>query len=81
MPGILPFDIDWEYREDPDAAEDWDTDLAKSKAGGICYFLDTVQPGEKLVLQLRQRPAGFNFGGYTAVLVQTVEGRLEARLG
>lgn len=75
------FDVVWEERQDPDEAEDHQTELAASKAGGTCYFWDLVQPGERLLLQLRQQPGGFNFGGYTAVVVQTASGELETRLG
>ena len=67
-PRVLPHDVAWEYREDPDEATDDDVDLAQSKAGGTCYFIDVIQPGERLLLQLRQFPAQFNFGGYTMVV-------------
>jgi len=78
---IKPFDIEWELREDPDIATGDDVDLTDSKAGGTCYFLDVVGEGETLVFQLDQQPAGFNFGGYTAVVVRTKEGNLVVRLG
>jgi hypothetical protein len=78
---IKSFDIEWDYREDPDQAASDDVDLTGSKAGGTCYFSDVVRPDEVLVLQLRQFPAGFNFGGYTAVLVRTGDGSLVVRLG
>lgn len=68
QPGVAAFDVAWEYREDPLEAGDDDVGLAQSKAGGTCYFLDAVQPGERLLLQLRQYPAGINFGGYTMVV-------------
>jgi hypothetical protein len=68
-PRIKPFDIEWDYREDPDEADGDAVELTESKAGGTCYFSDTVGKNETLLLQLRQRPAGFNFGGYTAVVV------------
>jgi len=80
-PRIRHFDIRWEPRKDPDEATDDDVVLTESKAGGTCYFHDTVQAGETMLLQLRQRPAGFNFGGYTVVLVRTVDGSLVTRLG
>jgi hypothetical protein len=80
-PEIRPHDVVYEYREDPDAVEPHQTDLAKSKVGGTCYFFDLVRPGETLHLQLRQQPAGFNFGGYTAVVVRTSDGAVECRLG
>lgn len=81
MPGVLPFDVEWEYQEDPDTVGDDQTELAMSKAGGICYFWGVVGMGERLVLQLRQGPAGFNFGGYSAVVVQEATGQLVVRLG
>jgi hypothetical protein len=76
-----PFDITWEERDDPDEVENWQTELAASKAGGTCYFWGMIQPGERLLLQLWQQPGQFNFGGYTAVVVQTTSGELEVRLG
>jgi hypothetical protein len=78
---IRQHDVVWEIREDPDQAEDWQTDVGFSKAGGSCYFLNTIGPNEKLLLQLTEQPAGLNFGGYTAVVVQIVDGRVEARSG
>jgi hypothetical protein len=62
-PAVIPHDIEWEYREDPDDAPDWRTDLASSKLGGVCYFPDAIDPDERLLLFLDERPAGFNFGG------------------
>ena len=78
---IDSFDIEWEYRVDPEVATIDDVELAESKAGGTCYFDDMVDEGELLLLQLRQHPAGFNFGGYSAVIIQTKNGDLEVRLG
>jgi hypothetical protein len=75
------FDIEWEEQDDPDEPEDWQTDLAASKAGGTCFFWDVIQTGERLVLQLRQQPGQFNFGSYTAVVVETETGQIESRLG
>jgi hypothetical protein len=69
QPGILPHDIHWEYKEDPDEATDDDVHLAHSKAGGTCYFYDCLQPGERVFLQLREQPGNFNFGGRTLVFV------------
>lgn len=80
-PRIRRFDIEWEYKEDPDRATSDDVDLGLSKIGGTCYFSNTVREGEELVLQLDQRPAKLNFGGYTAVVVRTKDGALETRLG
>ncbi len=80
-PGVIPHSISWEYREDPDLVEDWRVDLAKSKSGGTCYFLDCIQPGERLLLQLEQQPCGLNFGGYTLVLSLTKSGQIRVTLG
>jgi len=71
QPGVVPHDIMWESRSDPDEASIDDVDLAQSKAGGICYFDGCLNPGEKLLVQLRQYPGKFNFGGYTLVLAIT----------
>jgi len=80
-PRTPQLDIQWDEMEDPDEPEDLQTELAHSKIGGTCYFWDLIQNGESLILQLRQQPGGFNFGGFTAVIVQTTTGTLETRLG
>jgi hypothetical protein len=80
-PRIKPFDIEWDYREDPDESDSDAVELTESKAGGTCYFSDTVRKNETLLLQLLQRPGGFNFGGYTAVVVRAEDGTLVVRLG
>jgi WD40 repeat protein len=68
-------------KEDPDEATDDNADLAKSKAGGTCYFSDVIQPGERLLHQLRQFPAEFNFGGYTMVLAMSKDRTIRVTLG
>jgi hypothetical protein len=79
--GIHPHDISWEFRYDPDEVEDSQTELAQSKTGGSCYFWDTLQGEERLLLQLQQRPCGLNFGGYTTVVAVDVRGKLRVALG
>lgn len=79
--GVVPHDIVWQYNEDPDEATDDDVDLAKSKAGGTCYFSGIIRPGERLLLQLRQFPAEFNFGGYTMVLALNKDQMIRVALG
>jgi hypothetical protein len=81
QPGVLPFDVAWEPRDDPAETTDDAVELASSKAGGTCYFLDALRPGERLLLQVRQLPAGFNFGGYTAVVAVSEDGELRVGLG
>jgi hypothetical protein len=81
QPGVLPHDIAWEYHDDPVEATDDDVDLTRSKVGGTCYFLDAIQPGERLLLQLRQNPAKINFGGYTLVLAIGEHGGIRGTLG
>jgi hypothetical protein len=79
-PEIEFFEIEWALREDPEFFDDWQTDLALSKAGGVCYFMNTVDEHESLLLQVNELPVGFNFGGFTAVVVRTEDGRVEVRL-
>jgi hypothetical protein len=79
--GVLPFDVAWDRRNDPTEANDEDVELTASKAGGTCYFLDALLPGERLLLQVRQFPAGFNFGGYTAVVAVGKGSELRVCLG
>jgi hypothetical protein len=81
QPGVRPFDVDWERRDDPAEATDDDVELTASKAGGTCYFLDALRPAERLLLQLRQFPAAFNFGGYTAVVAVSEGSELRVGLG
>ena len=80
-PEVIPHDVAWEQRDDPDQATVDDDDLAKSKVGGTCYFSDCLDPGEKLLLQLRQQPGGFHFGGYTLVLAINEQGVIRPTLG
>jgi hypothetical protein len=81
QPGVLPFDVAWERRDDPALATDDAVELTASKAGGTCYFLNALRPGERLLLQLRQFPAEYNFGGYTAVVAVGEGGVLRVGLG
>lgn len=81
QPDVQPFDVEWEYREDPENFDHWQTDLCDSKAGGTCYFSFDLNPHDSLLLQLSEDPGGFNFGGYTPVIVRTSDGRLQVRLG
>ena len=69
-PGVLPHDIEWEYREDPDESDEHNLELAASKLWGRCYFGD-LAPGERLLLFLDEQPAGFNFGGDELMLAIT----------
>jgi hypothetical protein len=81
QPGVIAHDIEWEVRSDPDEASLDDVELAKSKAGGTCYFDGCLDPGERLLLQLRERPGEFNFGGYTMVLTINQQGEIRATIG
>lgn len=80
-PNIRPHDVAWDARTDPGEAEDWQTELAKSKAGGVCYFFDYLNDGERLLLQLNQNPCGLNFGGYSLVLATDADMRLRVAMG
>jgi hypothetical protein len=62
-PDAAPHDIEWEYREDPDESGDDSLDLVASKLWGTCYFPHALNPGERLLLFLDEKPVGFNFGG------------------
>jgi len=62
-PRVIPHDIEWEYREDPDEPTDEQVKVAASKLGGACYFAHALNPGERLLLFLDEQPADFNFGG------------------
>jgi hypothetical protein len=80
-PGVRPHDIAWEGRPDPDAVDPWQTELAESKAGGVCYFSDCLRVNEQLALQLSEQPCGLNFGGYTLVVAVGTGGQIRAALG
>lgn len=75
-PRVAPHDIRWEYRPDPDEARDWEAELAASKLGGVCYFADALDPGERLLLFLAERPVGFNFGGDELMLAINAAGAI-----
>jgi hypothetical protein len=81
QPGVLPHDIGWEAREDPETRTTDDVHLAKSKAGGTCYFRNKIRPGERLLLQLREYPAEINFGGYTMVIAVNEQQLIRVTLG
>ena len=55
------FDIEWEYRDDPDSSEQ--LERVDSKLWGTCFFSGVIGDGERLLLTLDEDPAGFNFGG------------------
>jgi hypothetical protein len=75
-PEVVPHDIEWEYREDPDEAPDWKDDLAASKIGGLCYFSHAIDSGERLLLFLDEDPANFNFGGDELMLAINEAGEI-----
>jgi hypothetical protein len=81
QPGVLLHDIEWEARVDPESRTTDDVHLAKSKAGGTCYFSDKIRPGERLLLQLREYPAEINFGGFTMVLAINDQQAIRVMLG
>ena len=81
QPGVVPHDIEWEVRSDPDEASMGDVELAKSKTGGTCYFDGCLDPGERLLLQLQEYPGDLDFGGWTDLLILHQEGRIRATIG
>ncbi len=79
-PDLQPFDIGWDYREDPD---DFGADYSRvigSKAQGTCCYANYLSSEERLILTLEEYPAGFNFGGRTLFVIVNVKRELEARL-
>jgi hypothetical protein len=60
-PGVKPFDIQWEYREDPDDSEQ--IERVDSKLWGTCFFSRVIGEGKRLLLTFDEDPACFNFGG------------------
>ena len=75
-PEVIPHDIEWEYREDPDEATDDQVELAASKIGGACYFSHALDPSERLLLFLDEDPANFNFGGDELMLAINESGAI-----
>jgi hypothetical protein len=65
---VIPHDIAWEYRDDPDESDEDSQELAASKLWGKCYFDHALESGERLLLFLDEQPAGFNFGGDELIL-------------
>jgi hypothetical protein len=80
-PDVVPHDIEWEYREDPDEATDEQVELAASKIGGACYFPHALDPGERLLLFLDEDPANFNFGGDELMLAIKENGEIRVAAG
>ena len=62
-PNVIPHDIEWERREDPEESGEDNIELVASKLWGKCYFDDIFGSDERLLLFLDEQPAGFNFGG------------------
>ena len=60
-PDAIPYDVEWEYREDP--TDSFQLDEIESKLWGTCFFDDIVPDGHRLLLTLSEAPADFNFGG------------------
>lgn len=79
-PNLRPFDIAWEYREDPD---DFGQDYMRvigSKARGTFCLANYLSPSEQLLITLEQYPVGFNFGGSTLFIILHDNGQIEAHL-
>ena len=62
-PDVVPHDVEWTYREDPDESMESDRSLAEAKVWGCCYYFDALEPGERLLLNLTEEPGRFDFGG------------------
>jgi hypothetical protein len=73
-PGVSEFNIEWETKEDPDAFDinnpfnEVQLALFQTKIGGLPAFPGAVKPGERFLLQIKETPAGFNFGGLMLLL-------------
>jgi hypothetical protein len=79
-PSLQPFDIKWEYREDPnDFGQDY-MQAVGSKLRGTCCMANYLSPNEQLLITLEEYPLGLNFGGNTLLVIRHENGEVEARL-
>lgn len=78
LDSIAPYDVSWEYREDPDEPE-FGSDVVKSKSMGVDYFC-VLDADETLVLQLTEQPGGFSFGSYVLQIFARSDGQLDCTL-
>lgn len=78
--------VEWEMRSDPDeiprepAFAPEVLRLYDSKAGGAAAFREALPDGARFLFQLNEEPAGFNFGGFTAVVYEDSGGGLGVAL-
>jgi hypothetical protein len=86
-PGINPYEIFWEAKDDPDelpddlGLSDETAYLLDSKIGGTpCYTDDELPAGHRYLLQLDQMPAGFNFADRRAMVTLGPDQKLHVRL-
>lgn len=84
LPSVLA--VEWETRLDPDviprepAFAPEVLRLYDSKAGGAAAFQGALPDGARFLFQLNEEPAGFNFGGLTAVVYEDSGGGLGVSL-
>jgi hypothetical protein len=78
---IIPHDIEYEERVDPDTEPEFPEDLPmyKSKIGGLCLSLSVEQP-DRYLLQLNEAPGDFNFAGRNCIITVTPDGQLKVCL-
>jgi hypothetical protein len=80
--GISEYRIDWKLAFDPRTEPPFPDDLplCRSKIGGLCLHKDIFVEGEKYLMQLRERPANFNFASRTCIVSITHENVLNVHL-
>lgn len=83
QPRVVPHDVTWEERIDPDAEPDFPDDLPLygSKVGGFCLHSYLFGESEQFVMQLKEEPGDFNFAGRTCIVCLAADAAARVHLG
>jgi hypothetical protein len=83
QPRVVPHDVTWEERMDPDIEPPFPGDLSLygSKVGGLCLHADLFGRSERFLMQLKEKPGNFNFAGRTCIVSLCMDATLNVYLG
>jgi hypothetical protein len=76
--GVEELQIDWEERQDPVEILERETrfQVMGSKAEGTPWSDFSLEDGDRMLLTIREDPAGFNFAGMTMMVILKPDGKL-----
>jgi hypothetical protein len=82
QPQIVPHDIAWEKRIDPDTEPGFPADLPlhQSKVGGFCLHSYLFDESDQFVMQMKEDPGEFNFAGRTCIVCLAKDRKLKVYL-